>query len=84
MIKSRIGKKNFIPSVVEVEPAHKTHRQRIYEAVRSSENGLTPSEIMMKTGINERRIRESVRFLALEERIKSSRCRCGHAPIYYT
>ena len=84
MIKSRIGKKKYIQNVIEVEPVKQTQRQRVYNAIRASEDGLTPQEILMKTSINERRIREATGFLIMEERIKSNRCRCGHAPIYYT
>ena len=61
-----------------------TYYQRILEALKESDNGLTNHEICVKLNIKERRrVAEQIAVMKNEGKVTQKLCRCEHAPIYY-
>ena len=61
-----------------------TYYDRILNALKEADDGLTNHEICIKLNLPERR-RASERISKMKDEgiVFEKRCRCGHAPIYY-
>ena len=61
-----------------------TYYDRILEALKEADDGLTNHEICIKLNIKERRrVSEQVSAMKAQGIVRPKLCRSDHAPIYY-